>query len=231
MPYDERQIVYSLIGDYRVDPKSNLTASFEQENLEPSNRERDKTWEYRLKLGYTNRGLADAVVLLSYEYDSRRGSDYVPNPYTAFYSAALGPVPHVPRHQYGRWIQTNGALRKFDLADRDQNIVKARLNWTAISALNAGLTLQYNGIRYPDSAYGRNGTNEQTSVSLNLDYAARGAVGNLRLLHVAEREDEPGRAAGEQLRDGNHVLFLQQRCRSTRPAPRPRARRSSALRR
>ncbi len=170
VPYDERQIVYSLIGDYRLGPKSNLTASFEQENLEPANRERDKTWENRLKLGYTNRALADAVVLLSYEYDSRRGSDYVASPYAAFYSAALGPVPTSPGTNMAGWIQTNDALRKFDLADRDQNIVKARLNWTAIPALNAGLTLQYNGVRYPDSAYGRNGTNEQTSVSLNLDY-------------------------------------------------------------
>lgn len=170
VPYDERQIVYSLTGDYRVSPKSNLTATAEQANVEPSNRERDKTWETRLKLGYTNRGLADAVVLLSYEYDSRRGSDYVPNPYTAFYSAALGPIPTSPGTNMANWIQTNGALRKYDLADRDQNIVKARLNWTGIAALNAGLALQYNGIRYPDSAYGRNGTNEQTSVSLSLDY-------------------------------------------------------------
>jgi MtrB/PioB family decaheme-associated outer membrane protein len=170
VPYDERQTVYSLTGDYRVSPKSNLTATVEQQNLEPSNRERDKVWETRLKLGYTNRGLADAVVLLSYEYDTRRGSDYVPNPYTAFYSAALGPIPTSPGTDMTGWIQTNGALRKFDLADRDQNIVKARLNWTGIPALNAGLALQYNGIRYPDSAYGRNGTNEQTSVNLSLDY-------------------------------------------------------------
>jgi MtrB/PioB family decaheme-associated outer membrane protein len=177
VPYDERQLVYSLTGDYRVSPKSNVTATFEQENLEPSNRERDKTWEYRLKIGYTNRGLADAVMLLSYEYDSRRGSDYVPNPYTAFYSASLGPIPTSPGTNMANWIQTNGALRKYDLADRDQNIVKARVNWTGIPALNAGLALQYNGIRYPDSAYGRNGTNEQTSVSLSLDYQPEAAWG------------------------------------------------------
>jgi MtrB/PioB family decaheme-associated outer membrane protein len=170
VPYDERQIVYSLTGDYRVSAKSNLTATLEQENLEPSHRERDKIWEYRLKFGYANRGLADAVVLLSYEYDNRRGSDYVSNPYTAYYSASLGPIPTSPGTNMANWIQTNGALRKYDLADRDQNIVKARINWTGIPALNAGLALQYNGIRYPDSAYGRNGTNEQTSVSLNLDY-------------------------------------------------------------
>ena len=177
VPYDERQIVYSLTGDYRVGAKSNLTATFEQENLEPSNRERDKTWEYRLKLGYTNRGLADAVMLLSYEYDDRRGSDYVTNPYTAFYSASLGPIPTSPGTNMADWIQTNGALRKYDLADRDQNIVKARLNWTGIPALNAGLALQYNGIRYPDSAYGRNGTNEQTSVSLSLEYQPESSWG------------------------------------------------------
>jgi MtrB/PioB family decaheme-associated outer membrane protein len=170
VPYDERQLVSSLTGDYRASPKSTLTATFEQENLEPSNRERDKIWEDRLKLGYTNRGLADAVVLLSYEYDTRRGSAYVSNPDTAFYSAALGPVPTSPGTNMADWVQTNGALRKYDLADRDQNIVKARVNWTGIQALNAALALQYNGVRYPDSAYGRDGTNEQTSISLSLDY-------------------------------------------------------------
>ena len=36
------------------------------------------------------------------------------------------------------WIQTNAALRKYDLADRDQNNVKARVNWTGIPAPTRG---------------------------------------------------------------------------------------------
>jgi MtrB/PioB family decaheme-associated outer membrane protein len=170
VPFDYRQIVYSLVGDYRLTPKSNLTGSFEQENFDLSNRERDETWEYKFKLGYTNRALKDAVVLLSYEYDSRRGSGYIANPYEAFYSASLGPVPTATGTDTSGWIHTSDALRKLDLADRNQNIVKARLNWTGTPALDAGLTVQYTGISYPDSAFGRNGTNEQTSVGLNVNY-------------------------------------------------------------
>jgi MtrB/PioB family decaheme-associated outer membrane protein len=170
-PYDYRQTVYTLTGDYRLGAKSNLTASYELENFDRSNRERDRTTEQKLKLGYTNRALADAVVLLSYEYDRRRGSDYVANAYDAYLSASLGPIPTTPGTDKSGWIQTSDAFRKFDVADRDQNIVKARVNWTAIPALDAGLTVQYNGARYPDSAYGRNGTVDQTSISMNLGYA------------------------------------------------------------
>ncbi len=151
------------------------------------------------------------MLLLSYEYDNRRGSEYITDPYTAYYSASMGPVPTATGTNMTNWIHNNSALRKFDLADRDQNIVKARLNWTGIRGLDAGLTVQYNGITYPDTAYGRNGSNDQTTVSLNLELRARGRVGSVWLLHVAERQAAPGRPAGERLRDGNDLLFLQQR--------------------
>ncbi len=170
IPFDAKQTVYTLTADYRLNPKSNLTGTIEQASDRYSNRERDETFESRFKLGYTNRAWQDAVLLISYEYDHRGGSAYNSDPYAAYYSESLGPVPTAAGTNMANWIVANSDFRDYDLADRNQNIVKARLNWTAIPSLDLGLTAQYKDIRYPDSAYGRNGSNGQTSLSLNLDW-------------------------------------------------------------
>jgi len=60
-------------------------------------------------------------------------------------------------------------FRKYDQADRDQNIFNVRLNYQAREDLDLGVTLQKKDINYPDSFYGAE-KDKQDSLSLELNY-------------------------------------------------------------
>ncbi|OGI48915.1 MAG: hypothetical protein A2151_06245 [Candidatus Muproteobacteria bacterium RBG_16_65_34] len=170
IPFDYKQFNYTLGADYRVSTASSLNATFEREEYEREYRERDKTWEDKLKLGYTNRGIEDGTVRASYERTNRRGSEYHPDPYDPFFSTSLGPLPTATGTNVASWIHIMDSFRKFDLADRDQNILNARFNYMVATDLDVGVALQYKDARYPDSAYGRNDRQKQNSLSLDLNY-------------------------------------------------------------
>lgn len=170
IPYEYQQTNYGVQADYRLSARSNATLLLEREDMHREHRERDRTWEDRVKVGYTNRALGDVTLLASYEYDRRRGGEYVADPYEPFYSASMGPYPTANGSNMASWIHNIDSFRKFDLADRDQDILNARVNWSPTADLDVGLSANYRGMRYPESAYGRTGTNGQTTVNLNVNY-------------------------------------------------------------
>lgn len=169
IPYDHRQLNYTLGADYRIG-KASLSATYEREELERAYRERSDTNEDRIKLGYVNRGLENGTLRISFENDRRRGSTYVPDPYSEFYSVALGPLPTATGTATNSWIRTNDLHRKYDLADRDQNILNARFNYMLAPNLDLGTSLQAKDIKYPDSAYGRNDRQRLDSANIDLNW-------------------------------------------------------------
>lgn len=169
VPFGYTRSNYGLQADWRISPRSNGTLLLEREDYKPDHRERESTWEDRIKVGYTNRALGDVTLLASYEYDRKRGSTYIVDPYEHFLSASMGPLP-TANTSVTSWFHNVDTLQKFDLADRDQNIVNARLNWAAAPALDLGVTFQYKDASYPSSTYGRTGTADQTSVNLDVNY-------------------------------------------------------------
>ncbi|MBL0142148.1 MAG: MtrB/PioB family outer membrane beta-barrel protein [Betaproteobacteria bacterium] len=172
VPFEYKQENASLSADWRIDMKSNLTGSIERETFKRQHRERDETNEDKLKIGYTNRGFESVTLLLSAEGMRRRGSDYNPDPYEEFQSASLGPLPTATGTNYTGWIHVMDSFRKFDLADRDQRTLNGRINWAAAPTLDFGLSGQWKDMSYPDSEYGRNGTNRQSFVSLEANWQA-----------------------------------------------------------
>ena len=54
-PYEYRQLNSVVSADYRVNRTNSLEAAFERENFRRQYRERDKTWEDKIRLGYVNR--------------------------------------------------------------------------------------------------------------------------------------------------------------------------------
>jgi hypothetical protein len=100
VPFAYDRMNYGLQADWRISTKSNGTLLLEREDYKPDNRERDKTWEDRIKVGYTNRALADVTLLASYEYDRRRGSEYIVDPYEHFLRRRW-PVAERRRNQPG----------------------------------------------------------------------------------------------------------------------------------
>ena len=178
--YDHKQLNYTLSADYRIG-KASVSASYEREELDRSHRERTDTNEDRIKLGYVNRGLENGTLRISLENDRRRGSTYVPDPYGDFYSVALGPLPTATGTATNSWIRTNDLHRKYDLADRDQNILNARFNYMLAPSLDLGTSLQAKDIKYPESQYGRNDRQRLDSASVDLNWqpsAAFGLYGN-----------------------------------------------------
>ena len=169
-PYEYRQLSSAVSADYRINRTNSLEAAVEREDFRRQYRERDKTWEDKVRLGYVNRGFATGSLRLSYEYGRRRGSDFVSTPLPGLYSASLGPVPTATTTNIAPWLRNVEQLRRFDVADRNQNVLNARFNHGIGPALDVSVGLQMRDIEYPDSEYGRSGHDKQTSPSIELNW-------------------------------------------------------------
>jgi MtrB/PioB family decaheme-associated outer membrane protein len=165
IPFDGSKTDYGIDGDYRLGMKTNLTAEYLHQDQKIHFRERDRTWEDRVKLGLNDRHFEDATLRLSFEQAVKRGSTWNYDPYIPFYTQSLPGFagqddlnPH-----------TLAQMRKFDIADRDQQILNARLNYMFSPTLDGSVTLQYRSDRYP-ADYGRVGRQNQGSLGLDLSY-------------------------------------------------------------
>jgi hypothetical protein len=134
---------------------------------------------------------------LSYENDRKRGDGYTPlNNYLPFGGEAFYNLATTPNTVAGagQATLTNGVvyttatgaaattnlanavvakaynLRKFDVADRDQNIFNARLNYALRSNLDVGASYQYKAIDYPEANTEGRQNSKQQSLNLDLNY-------------------------------------------------------------
>lgn len=169
IPYDYKQLVYSLSGDYRINRTNSLSFGYERESYDRDHREREETWENKFKLGYINRGVEDGTIRLSFENNKRRGDEYhTHHPYADYYSGSIVAMPTTAGANVQTWeVHMNEGLRKYDISDRDQNILNARFNYMLRPDLDLGVMAQLKDIKYPNSTFGR--TDKQTQNSLNLD--------------------------------------------------------------
>ena len=170
VPYDQRQNNASISADYRVARAQNLNVQIERETIDRAHRERDQTRDDKIKLGYVNRALPSGTLRITLEQGRRRGSTYNADPYQDFYSISLGPLPKANGTALNNWLHMNDLLRRFDLADRDQTVLNLRFNQALKDDLDLSLSAQSKELRYPDSAYGRNGQQRLTSLNAELNW-------------------------------------------------------------
>ena len=180
-----KQDNYGVTADYDLTRTSSINAALEREDFKRNFREREKTWEDKFKLGYVNRALGDTTLRLSAETDHKRGGEYRYRTFedlgqglpgldiatllaniTAATGAGIGQYPNLNANFFNRYSYY---FRKYDQADRDQNILNARLNFLAREDLDLGATLQMKDVKYPDSFYGLE-KDTQNSLSLDLNY-------------------------------------------------------------
>ncbi len=165
IPFDGTEDTYSLDADYRLARNTTLTGGYERDNMHRHFRERDRTWEDRGKIGINDRSFGPMTVRLSYEYASKRGSHYNYDPYQQFYTESLpgytsvGDVPH-----------TLEEMRKYDLADRRQQVFNARVNYQLTEELDGMISAQHKINHYPAS-FGRVDDQRNTSVNFELNYS------------------------------------------------------------
>jgi len=169
IPFDYRQENAVVSADYRLDRTASVDASLERETYRREHRERDRTWEDKIKVAYVNRDVGDGTLRVSAEHDRRRGSEFKADPYAQFMSAGFGPLPATDGVNMTSWLRGVAQLQKFDLADRDQNILSARFNTLFSANLEGAFALQWKDADYP-GAVGRTGHQRQTSLSFDLDY-------------------------------------------------------------
>jgi Putative outer membrane beta-barrel porin, MtrB/PioB len=169
-PYEHSQMNSVLSADYRITRNSSVEAGYERENWRRPYREREKTGEDKVRLGYVNRGFSAGTLRLSYEHGRRRGSEHVAAPLADFYAESLGPVPVAAGTNMTTWVRNVDQFRRFDVADRDQNTLNVRFNHGIGSTIDVSASLQVKDLEYPTSVYGRNGTQRLISPSLELNW-------------------------------------------------------------
>lgn len=168
IPFQGEQDNFRLSGEYQVRRRATATAEYERENFHRDYRERDRTWEDRVRFGYTDRSFESATVRLSYEYGKRRGSQYNSDPYKSFYAASLATYTDTAANVLNL-LHNLDDLRKYDLADRQQQVLKARLNYLPRADLDLSVMLQSKINAYP-ADFGRTGKQTQNSLNLDLNY-------------------------------------------------------------
>jgi hypothetical protein len=192
-----RQYNYGITADYDLTRTSSLNGALEREDFHRTFREREKTWENKIKLGYVNRALADTTLRISFENDTKRGSEYR---YRTFEDLGTGlpglgiatqlaiegtgavtaagvysPVTingiTYPALNANLFTRYSTMFRKYDQADRNQNILNTRVNVMAMEDLDVGVNLQVKRATYPDSFYGLK-KDSQDSLGMDLNYQA-----------------------------------------------------------
>ena len=169
-PYEYRRVNSEVSADYRINRTNSLEAAFEREDFRRQYRERDETWENKIRLGYVNRDSATGTLRLGYEYGSRRGSDFVSTALAEFYSISLGPVPTATTTNMATWFRNVDQFRRFDVADRNQHVLNARFNYGIAPTLDASVGVQWKDVEYPASEYGRNDHQRLTSPSVEVNW-------------------------------------------------------------
>ena len=171
IPFDYQQWTAGISADYRLDKVSSLNAALERETYHRANRERDETWEDKIKLGYVNRGVIDGMVRVSFEHAERRGSQFKADAIAPFMSESLGPQPATDGVNLTGWLRGVQQLQRFDVADRDQNLFNARVNYLFHPSVEGGMTLQWKDANYFGQV-GRVGQQRQSSVTFDLNFQA-----------------------------------------------------------
>jgi hypothetical protein len=186
-PRDVRQTQASIAADYDIGAARSLNGAIEREIIRRAYRERDRTWDDKVKIGYVDRGFEEATVRVTYESARRRGTDYRFWPVDDFgtglpgldwntivtqylKSAAAAPGWTVsPANLSGYLARYAYESRKFDQADRDQQVLNGRLNYIPREDLDLGLWLQHKDLSYPDSGYGLH-KERTTSITVDTSY-------------------------------------------------------------
>jgi hypothetical protein len=169
-PVDYRQLNAGVSADYRLGRASSVNGALERETYKRDSREREETWEDKVKLGYVNRALLDGTLRASVEFGRRRGSEFETDPYAPYLSRSFGPDPATNGTNMTSWLRGVTQLQQYDLADRDQGILNARMNHLFTPNFEGAMTLQWKDAHYP-AEVGR-GRQQQGSLGFDFDYKA-----------------------------------------------------------
>jgi len=117
LPLDRELHQLSFGGDWRLDDKNTLGATWTFERTERSHREVATTRDNSIKLSWNSRTLDWLTFRANYTWLKRTGSEYNYDPYEFTFSHSL------PGYTGGHVAHTVSALRKYDVGSRTQHKV------------------------------------------------------------------------------------------------------------
>jgi len=120
LPLDMQTIDANAGADWKIGQHDTLGATYTFSRYEPSNRERSEVDSNSIKLTWVNRALDWLTFRANVTYLRQNGDTYDYDPYDFTYSSSL-PGFVVP--EGGLLPHTVDALRKYDVASRDENKV------------------------------------------------------------------------------------------------------------
>ncbi|HEY6986104.1 MAG TPA: MtrB/PioB family outer membrane beta-barrel protein [Rhodanobacteraceae bacterium] len=120
IPLDMQTIDGNVGVDWKVGAHDTLGATYTYSRYEPSHRERSEVDDNSIKLTWVDRALDWLTFRANYTYLRQTGDTYNYDPYEFAFSSSM---PGFVTPEGGLLPFTVDALRKYDLADRDENKV------------------------------------------------------------------------------------------------------------
>lgn len=148
IPFEHDESRISAGADYRL-AKVTFTGEYERIETDREFREIPTTADDRIRLIAVLRHWDKATLRLLGEYGEQRfDGDYTVNPYEPFYTSALpGYVSNLPGGVETA-PHTLGSLVKYDIAERDESILEARLNLLLSQTVDGFVSVQYDNTDY-----------------------------------------------------------------------------------
>ena len=155
MPFANDDLKESVKADYRLSTHSKFELSYTHDAVEHSIREVPDSDDHIGRVQFDLTGYEWGSARLSYSFATREGSDYQSNPYMAYYTSALpGYIPLTPQ---GDPAFALSALRKFDVADRNEHTFHGQANYIVTPRTDLQLTSDFKLQDY-DASYGLRST-------------------------------------------------------------------------
>jgi hypothetical protein len=170
----------SIGGDYRLSKTQSLSLNIEEENVWRKERERERTDELKIKLGYVNRDLGGGTLRASYEYDDRGGTDWKAGTYMYSECPAFEINFAACAVNAAGGVATGGIVApaatanppdggKHDLNDRKQNIIVLRYNKALTDTFDFMVTGRSKMSSYPNPGVIDIGLDSRRENTLSLD--------------------------------------------------------------
>lgn len=135
--------------------RTTVELEYERETVNRDHRVREHTKEDRYRISATTRSLRFATLRFSYEHGDKRGDDVDVSRDFAFYSAGPPDFAFPEPFTSSTPLRSVAQLRQYDLANRKQNVVKARANAALGDWADVSVSLRYFDNDY-DALYGIN---------------------------------------------------------------------------
>ena len=171
-PYSYKKQLLKLGADYRMYRQARLSGGYEHEKINRTFSEVEETKEDRLKLKLRLRPTNDVQLVLKLGLADREGSGYVSN------------------------SDDNPLLRKYNIADRDQESLVMNMSWQPHERVSLGVTAQYMDEEYGDTVIGLSQSNQSTFTLDSSVLLKKDLTGYLFYSHENITSDQAGSIDG-----------------------------------